>query len=98
LDAVEAVALLLAAHPPLLDAPLEVPVDRPHRAVEQRLLDVHQDDAPPVLRRGVGDAAAHRPRADDSDDLDLHEARSQPSGWWQTASMLFPSGSSAKAP
>ena len=39
------------------------------RAVEHRLRDVHEPDVEARLREHLGDAVAHRARADDADDL-----------------------------
>ncbi len=50
----------------LLDQSGEAFFDRVPRAVEHRLRDVHQPDDEARLREDLGDAVAHRARADDA--------------------------------
>jgi hypothetical protein len=52
-----------------LDELAEALLDRPARAIEQRLRDVDERDGEAGLRKYLGDAVAHRPRADDADCL-----------------------------
>ena len=54
----------------LLDELAEALLDRAARAIERRLRDVDEPHLEPGLREHLGDAVAHRPRADDADRLD----------------------------
>ena len=59
-------------HLPLLDELREARLDRAARAVEHRLRDVDERDREPGLCEHLGDAVAHRARADDADGVDAH--------------------------
>src|SRR5204863_501813 len=69
LDAGDDRALLVLLQTPLVHVALEAALNRADAATQELLADVAHDDLVARARGHLRDAVAHRPRADNSDDL-----------------------------
>ena len=91
---------LLLGQAPLFDAPGEVVVDRPARALAELLGDIAPDDLDAGLKADLRDPGTHGAEPDHADPGDLHGARSYalraPSS--RARVNLFPRGPSAPSP